>query len=195
VAERIIAAYLLAGGASRAEIVTGSAASRASGIDIVVLGGPESRRIKVKADPYFGTDERKVADRALSFYRADTESYAFEAVANSITREPGWTLASDAQDLYYYCLALLQSPDEIGALLVEPDDVFFSELSVERDELTVLPMQAVRTWFGQHHPEYVPRPVMFDGYAAWCRLVPRHDVERAIPGVRRVGPVFGGIAL
>ena len=193
VAERIIAASMVVGGATRAEVVSADAASHASGVDIVVINGHEARRVKVKADPYFGVDGRKISDRALSFYRADTASFAFEVVANSLTREPGWTLSSDAQDLYYYYLALSQSPEDIAALMSERDEVFFSELTVERDELVVLPMQSVRAWFELHNAEYVPRPVILDGFAAWYRLVPRADGVAAIQGVTCVGSLFEAV--
>ena len=194
VAERIIVAYLGYEGAVPVELIRERVSAHGSFVDIVALAGGESRRIKVKADPYFGTDARKVADRALPFYRASADSYAFEALADTTTREPGWTLASDADDLYYYYLALTQSPDDVSALMTERDEVFFSELAVERDELVVLPMQAVRSWFDTHHAEYTPRPVMHDRGAAWCRLVPREELERAVPGARTVGAVFGQLS-
>jgi hypothetical protein len=144
----------------------------------------------VKADPYFGTDPRKIGDRELVFYRADEGCLAFEAVANSATRELGWTLVSEAQDLYYYYLVLSQTEDEVRALLAEPDEVFFSELAVERDELLVLPMDTLRDWFGAHYQNYPPRPVMGIDSAAWNRLVPRSDLEKAWGRLTSAGAVF-----
>jgi hypothetical protein len=193
VAERIIVAYLVSTGSTHVESIGAPVSAHGVGVDIVAQQGSETRRVKLKADPYYGTDTRKVADRALSFYRPDAHSYAFEALANTATREPGWTLASDADDLYYYYLALAQSPEDVQALMSEREEVFFSELLVERDELVVLPMQPVREWFEIHHPEYTPRPVMHDAGAAWCRLVPRQDVERAVNGIRAVGPIFSAL--
>ena len=79
--------------------------------------------------------------------------------------------------------------------MAEQDEVFFSELAVDRDELIVLPMQTVREWFERHRVEHAPRPILpLDGVAAWYRPVPRQDVERAVEGVRRVRPVFGALA-
>lgn len=190
VAERIIAKHLLVHGATRAEIVSGDSSSHGRDIDIVSIEGKTSRRIKVKADSYFGTDSRKIGDRRLEFYRADSGSLALEAVANSTTREPGWTLVSDAEDLYYYYLAIGQSPDEVRALLSEPDEVFFSEIAIERDELLVLPMRAVKEWFENHYQDYAPRPVMQAGAASWYRLVPRADVEKALGRIQSSGPIF-----
>jgi len=190
VAERIICKHLLVHGASRAETVSADSGTHGSGVDVVAIEGKASRRIKVKADPYFGMDSRKIGDRGLEFYRADSGSLAFEAVANSATREPGWTLKSDADDLYYYYLALGQTPEEVRALLSEPDEVFFSEIAVERDELLVLPMTGVRRWFEDHYQDYAPRPVMQGGAASWYRLVPRADVERALGRIPSSGPIF-----
>ena len=191
VATRIITKYLTVRGATpgrgRGCVRT---ASHGRGVDIVAIEGRVSRRIKVKADPYFGTDSRKIGDRGLEFYRADSGCLAFEAVANTATRELGWTLASEAEDLYYYYLALGQTPDEVRALLAEPDEVFYSEIAVERDELLVLPMDRVRTWFEEHHQDYAPRPVMHDGVASWYRLVPRADLEKALGRVPSSGAIF-----
>ena len=191
VAERIITRHLVLRGASRAEVTSDPS-------------NPHGRRrghrlhrrahrvaaIKVKADPYFGTDSRKIGDRSLAFYRADEGCLAFEAVSNGSTRELGWTLASEAQDLYYYYLALGQTQDEVRALLSEPDEVFFSEIAVERDELLILPMDKVRAWFEDHHQDYSPRPVMHDGVASWYRLVPRADVEKALRRISSSGAIF-----
>jgi len=194
VAERIVTAHLTATGASHVETVGAPVSAHGVGVDLVTLLGSDSRRIKVKADPYFGTDAEKIADRALTFYRSDAGSFAFEALASTATREAGWTLTSDADDLYYYYLALAQGPEEVSALMSERNEVFFSELVVARDELVILPMQPVREWFQEHHSEYTPRPVMHDDAAAWCRLVPRQDVERAIDGIHTVGPIFASLA-
>jgi hypothetical protein len=190
VAERIIAKHLVARGATRAEIVSDGESSYGRDVDIVAIEGGGSRRIKVKADPYFGTDSRKIGDRSLAFYRADERCLAFEAVSNTSTRELGWTLASEAQDLYYYYLALGQTQDEVRALMSEPDEVFFSEIAVERDELLVLPMDQIRAWFEEHHQDYAPRPVMHDMVASWYRLVPRSDLEAALGRLQSSGAIF-----
>lgn len=190
VAERIISKHLLGRGASRAEVISSTANPHGRGVDIVAIEGRGSRRIKVKADPYFGIDSRKIGDRGLPFYRADGGCLAFEAVANSATRELGWTLASEAHDLYYYYLAIGQTADEVRALLAEPDEVFFSEIAVERDELLVLPMAHLREWFEEHYQDYAPRPVMHAGGASWYRLVPRADVEKALGRIPSLGAIF-----
>lgn len=177
-------------GASRADIVSDTSNQHGHDVDIVAIEGRVSRRIKVKADPYFGTDSRKIGDRALAFYRADQRSLAFEAIANGSTREAGWTLSSEAQDLYYYYLALAQPQDEVRALLAERDEVFFSEIAVERDELLVLPMVDVREWFEAHQQDYAPRPVLHEGVASWYRVVPRADLEAALGRISSVGAIF-----
>ena len=190
VAERIIARYLRRGLGSDAEIVSGSVMQAARGIDIIHALDGVRRTIKVKAAPYFGTDQAKIGDRSLVFYRADTGSFAFEAVADAATREPGWIVDSEADDLYYYYLALAQREGEIRALLREPDDVFFAELAVDRDDLTVLPMVATRRWFTSHAEDYTPRPVSLGDRSAWCRLASRADVRASVECARIIGPVF-----
>ncbi len=189
-AGRIVTKHLVMRGAARAEIARTEGTAQGRDIDIITIEGRSGRRIKLKADPYFGTDPRKIGDRSLAFYRVDEGCLAFEAVANSATREPGWALVSDAQDLYYYYLALGQTEDEVRALLSEPDEVFFSELAVERDELLVLPMDALRAWFEANYQDYVPRPVMSLGVASWHRLVPRADLVKALGRVSSAGPIF-----
>jgi hypothetical protein len=195
VAERIIARYLVRIEASDVDVVSGSVVSASRGIDLTYATPDGGRRsIKVKADPYFGTDSKKITDRSLSFYRAETGSFAFESVADAATREPGWMVDSEADDLYYYYLALSQEVEKVRALLRQPDDIFFSEIRVERDDLIVLPMAATRRWFLERAGNYPPRPVSLGERSAWYRLVPRSDVQRQVQGVRIVGPVFPGLA-
>lgn len=166
------------------------------GIDLIVVPTMGGRRsIKVKADAYCGTDPGKIQDRSLAYYRPETNAFALESVADANTRAPGWMLESDADDLYYYYLALGQEPDEVQALLKEPDEIFFSELKVERDELIVLPMDATRTWFAMHADKYPPRPVFNGGTSSWYRLVPRGDIRAQVTGVRIVGAIFSAVSL
>jgi hypothetical protein len=196
VAERIMARYLTRGMSRDVEIVSHFEIYTTRGIDITYTDSAGERRaVKVKADPYFGTDTNKIGDRSLAFYRADTHTFAFESVANASTHEPGWMVDSEADDLYYYYLALGQEEDEVRALLREPDEVFFSEIRVERDDLFVLPMARAREWFATHAEEYPPRPVFAGGASAWYRIVPRDAVRNQVQGVRIVGPVFPGLAM
>lgn len=193
VAERIVAAYLTAAGKADVTVVSGFESFRARSVGITYSSHAGACQIKVKPDPYFGTDPAKVNNRALTFYRADAGSYAFEAVANSATRAPGWMFDSEADDLYYYYLALAQDEDEVRALLGESDDVLFSELKVDRDELWILPMAETRIWFERHFEEYPPRPVMLAGAAAWYRLVPKSDIQRAVPQIKNVGSLSASL--
>lgn len=194
VAERIIARHLEATGKVDVAVVSAYQSLGGRGIDLTYAWQGGQRGIKVKPDAYFGVDPEKVRDRSLLFYREDAGSFAFEAVANSATRAPGWIFESGADDLYYYYLALSQDEDEVSALLTEPDAVFFSELRVDRDDLLVLPMKETREWFGRTFESYVPRPVMLGGVSAWYRLVPRDELEREVRGVKDIGAVFAGLA-
>ena len=190
VAVRIVARWLRERGRLDVQITSGREAMGGRAVDLVYAWQGRSLKIKVKPDPYFGTDEAKIRDRSLTFYRADASAYAFESIANSATREPGWVSDSVADELYYYRIALGQTEDEVRALMSEPDEVFFSELWVDRDELVTMPMDAVRRWFEANADNYQSRPVITDGVAAWYRLVPREDVDSAVQGLAVVGPLF-----
>jgi len=193
VAERIVAAHLRAVGNDDVGIVSGFESFRSRSVDVTFARQGGVHQVKVKPDPYFGIDPAKIKNRALTFYRADAGSYAFEAVANAATRAPGWMFDSEADDLYYYYLALSQEEDELRALLGERDEVLFSELQVDRDELRILPMAETRVWFEQHFEEYPPRPVTLGNAAAWYRLVPKPDIERAVPRIRNVGSLVASL--
>ena len=194
VSERVLAAYLEKQGYSGVHIVSNLAAGYGTpGVDITYRTGGSTRRVKVKADSYFGTDQGKVVDRSRPFYRSDSGHYAFESISNTKTREPGWMFNSDADELFYYYIVLAQTEEEIEALLAEPDEVLFSELDVDRDELRILPMRGTRNWFERHYEEYTPRPVTLEDHVAWYRLIPREDIDSAVTGIRVIGSVFQGI--
>ena len=192
VAERVVADWLERQGA---EVQTTEAGdrSRGRGVDLMCTFADGTRRIKVKADAYYGADPSKAADRSLAFYRASTGSLAIEAIADSATREPGWGLACDADDLYYYFIAISQPEDVVAELAAKSDEDLFAGLEVERDELLVLPMASTIRWFARNIDAYTPRPVALGGVSAWYRLVPRKDVETGVDGVRSVGPIFSSV--
>jgi hypothetical protein len=192
---RIIERYLREGGATGVLRVDGDADPlHLSAVDIVATRAGQSVKIKVKADPYFGTDPRKIADQGLVFYRAPVDCYAFETISHHVTREPGWMVSSAADDLYYYFLALDQTEDEIAVLMDGPDEVFFAELSVERDDLHILPMPSLRAWFEANGDAYTPRPVKLGDHSGWFRIIPVTDIDGAVPGVVGKGPVFSRLS-
>lgn len=193
VAERVVVRWLVQQGKLDVHLTGGLSSLGGRAVDLTYAWQGGQHRVKVKPDPYFGTEPRKVGDRSLTFYRADASAFAFEAVANAATREPGWIFDSSADDLYYYYMAIAQAEDEVAALAGEPDEVFFSELAVDRDELVILPVQPTREWFETNYERYTPRPVMSTGVSAWYRMVPRADIERAVPGIRKIGPIFSAL--
>ncbi|KAF0207302.1 MAG: hypothetical protein Q8S43_06255 [Actinomycetota bacterium] len=187
---RILVRYLRDRGYSDA-IVAGGMQDGAEGIDLFYSAGGRRIGIKVKADSYYGTDPAKIANRELIFYRTSTDSYGLETIADSNTRQPGWVQRSRADELYYYCIALGQTEDEVSALMEEPDEVFFGELKVERDNLRIVPMPGLRAWFDTSADRFATRPVLSEGRSAWYRIVPRAEVDGAVAGIRDVGAVFG----
>ncbi|MBN2822951.1 MAG: hypothetical protein JXR33_07145 [Coriobacteriia bacterium] len=188
VAERIIARYLQDQGAR--EVTLSGVLGDAEGVDLTYVDGGRRVSVKVKADSYFGIDPAKISDRQLTFYRPETHSYGLEVIANTATREPGWVTRSRADVLFYYRIALTQSEDEVAALAEGPDDVFFAELGVDRDDLRIIPMAELRSWFEGAVDHYTPRPVLTGGRSAWYRIVPEGDVEASVSGIRRVGSVY-----
>ena len=191
VAERIISRYLRAEGMKDVSSVTLNRRNGfGDGVDMTYSRLGHVMKVKVKADPYFGLDPQKISDMTRSFYRPDNGDYALEVVAHHLTREPGWVFRSDADELFYYLIALDQSEGEVAALIREQDDVFFEGLRVARDDLRILPMDDVRDWFSLNQAEYASRPIQIGTHSAWYRLIPRVELERVIPSVTRIGSIF-----
>lgn len=194
-AQRIIARYLRhSGGSGVMAVDMASDPQRFAGVDLVYSRAGKAMRVKVKPDTYFGTDPRKIADQERPFYRNQANAYAFETISHHVTRDPGWMFNSVAEELYYYFIAIDQTEQDISALMEEPDEVFFSELAVERDELHILPFDDLRQWFEANHERYMPRPVRIGDHSGWYRIVPVKDIREALPGVQVKGSVFAGAA-
>lgn len=191
VAERILSRWLVRQGRLDVRVTTGGRSAGGRSVDLSYAWQGGRRGVTVKPDPYCGTAPDLIADRSLTFYRADASAYGLEAIANAATREPGWAVDSDADDIYYYFLALAQPEDEVNALMSEPDEVFFAELKVGRDDLVVIPARSLKSWFEANSGEYTSRPVVSGGTSAWYRMVPRADLERGVSGITHPGPVFG----
>jgi hypothetical protein len=194
VAERILSRWLEQRGRIDVRGTNGRESLGGRGVDLSYAWQGSRQLIKVKADPYFGTDAAKIRDRTLAFYRQDSRAFAFEAVANTATKEPGWVIDSPANDVYYYFLVIAQPEDEVRALMGEPDEVFFSELAVDRDDLVIMPMKETREWFERSYQNYPPRPVTVSGASTWVRLVPREDFEKGVSAASVVGEVFRTLA-
>jgi hypothetical protein len=195
VAGRIIEAHLRLDGATTMLATSDADPLVAEGIDLVYNRGGRAVRVKIKPDTYFGADARKVADQDLMFYRGDSGSYAFETISHHLTRGPGWMLNSRADELYYYFLALGQGEAEVAALMEGPDEVFFSELVVDRDELHVLPLPPLREWFEENQERYVPRPIALGDHSGWYRIVPIADIDASVRGNAVRAPIFSRLAL
>ena len=191
VSERIIRAYLLSEGMR--DVVSSSldgADDLGDSVDLRYTKLGDVRRAAIKADPYYGRDPVKADDRDMSFYRSDSGQYAFETIAHHVTREPGWLVRSDADELFYYLVAIEQPEDEVAALASEPDEVFFSELRVGRESLAVMPMADVRDWLAAHEQATMSRPVRVGSHSAWFTIVSRDELELGMDTIQTVGPIF-----
>ncbi len=187
VAGRIIARYLDA--QRKREIVIRHDSAR-DGVDLTYEHLGRTVGVKIKADPYAGYDGAKCSDRTLPFYRPAGHEYALEYLAHHTDRTPGWARGSIADELFYYLLAIDQTEGEVAALLEASDDEFFEGIRIARDDLRVIPMHALQTWFESAQDSYPSRPIQAGDHSAWCRIVPMSELEAAVPGVVRVGPIF-----
>jgi len=194
VAERIVRGYLASLPGVEVLPASDEGSQGKSGVDVTYISIGERRNVKIKPDVYFGSDLAKVKDRTLSLYREDVGRCAIQAVANSSTRAPGWIYTSEADEIFYYYLAISQPEDRVRELLSEPDDGFFSRLQVDRDDLLVLPMAEMRAWFAEQSERCPSRPVAHGDFSAWYRLVPRAEIESSIRGAADRGSIFGGLA-
>jgi hypothetical protein len=193
VSERIIRAYLASlPGVEVASSPNGHSAGE-HGVDVTYIAQGDRRKVKVKPDVYFGSDHAKIADRSLSFYREDAGRCALQAVADSSTRAPGWIFASDADEIFYHYLAITQPEEQVSELMSASDEVFFSRLDVERDDLLVLPMAATRAWFAEQAERSPSRPVAHGDFSAWYRLIPRAEIEAGVGGAMDRGAIFGSL--
>jgi hypothetical protein len=191
VSERIIRAYLLSEGMRDVESSSlDGADDLGDSVDLRYTKLGDVRRAAIKADPYYGRDPVKADERDLSFYRSDSGQYAFETIAHHVTREPGWLVRSDADELFYYLVAIEQPEDEVAALASEPDEVFFGELRVGRDSLSVMPMGDVRDWLASHEQATMSRPVRVGSHSAWFAIVSRDELEFGMDTIQTVGPIF-----
>lgn len=189
VAKRVVGSYLSRnGGVSVALSPAGR--TKPDGVDIRYMMAGKPLTARVQADCYFGTDAEKAADRSLPMYRVESPTYALEEAADVTDKMPGWVVSSTADVLLYYRMAIPRPEAEIAALLESPDEVFFSELGIERDELRIIPFPALRAWFVREADRFTPRPILLDGRMSWCRIVPISELEAAVPGVRVVDSIY-----
>jgi hypothetical protein len=195
VSERVIRAHLISQGMRDVATVSlDGAEGLGDGVALKYSRLGTERRAAIKADPYFGRDPAKSDDRDLPFYRPDSGQFAFETIAHHVTREPGWLVRSDADELLYYMIVVEQPEEEVAALAAEPDEVFFTELRVGRDRLNIMPMSDVRDWISSHERETMSRPVKVGSHSAWFTIVSVADLEAGLSSIETVGPIFDDLA-
>ena len=135
----------------------------------------------------------KTADSALTFYRPPTDLLALEAVADSVSRAPGWALGSEADALYYFRLAIPMNEHELAELVRCDDDALVDGVVADNDDLLIVPMRPLAAWFSANLDRYPSRPVATSEGSGWYRLVPRGDVVGAIQGTRSVDSLLARI--
>jgi hypothetical protein len=191
IAERVIARYLVRSGMREVTIARRVRSNgHGSGVDITYARFGRTVRAKVKADPYCGADPLNADDRSLPFYRPDKGEYALEFASRERGRRAGWALESEADELFYYFVAIAQTEEELAELVEEDDEVFFPRLRVVRDDLRIVPMDGLRTWFRERQGDFASRPVQVGERMAWYRLIPRVEFERSVEGIAHVGGIY-----
>jgi hypothetical protein len=181
---RIVSRFLLDQGSRSVETFPGT-----SGFDIRFDRLGTTVRGRVKSDPYCGQDPVKIEDRSLPFYRADGGDYALQVIAHHVSKEPGWALHPEIDEVFYYMLAVDHTEDDLARLVEEPDETFFGGIRVPRDELHILPMAQIREWLPDHLEQFPSRPISAGDHSAWYRIVPRTQLARAVPGIVHVGSI------
>jgi site-specific DNA-methyltransferase (adenine-specific) len=154
------------------------------------------RRIEVKVDRYIAPDDTTPS----TFARRDTGHFALETVSNDGRGSPGCFLYTTAHDLYYYYLAVSNSPVEVLRYREDGDVAGLLErLKVVRDVLYVLPVQPARDWFLRHKDEFADWETGTMGergesgqplYRTQGKKVPRQRVMAEVPGVQELPDLF-----
>jgi len=159
------------------------------------------RRIEVKVDRYIAPDDTAWG----TFSRRDTGNLALETVSNVRPTlpgndgrgSPGCFLYTTAHDLYYYYLAVSNSPVEVHRYYEDNDvDGILARLKVVRDVLYVLPVQPTRDWFLRRQDEFLDWETGTAGvsgqalYRTQGKKVPRPRVLAEVPGVQEIPSLF-----
>lgn len=151
-------------------------------------------RIEVKVDRYAAP---KDTDSLGTFARRNTGNFALETVSNDERGSPGCFLYTSAHDLYYYYLAVSNSPVEVHRYYEDGDvEGMLARLKVMHDVLYMLPVQPTRDWFLHHQDEFVDWETGTAGasgqalYRTRGKKVPRQRVLAEVPGVREIPDLF-----
>jgi hypothetical protein len=136
------------------------------GIDLVLKYPDHTESVDLKVDSYYGTDESK---KTRGFYNRDSGALILETTSQlrydrtDLERHPdvpGWFFTSQADQIYYYFIAILTPPlilkdilarrrvlDGAGGGADVIDHELLSKLEVERDLLVSYPLKGARAWF------------------------------------------------
>jgi len=150
-------------------------------------------RIEVKVDRYAAPKDAVLG----TFARRDTGNFALETVSNDERGSPGCFLYTSAHELYYYYLAVSNSPVEVHRYHEDGDaEGMLARLKVLRDVLYVLPVQPTRDWFLRRQDEFVDWETGTAGasgqalYRTRGKKVPRQRVLAEVPGVQEIPDLY-----
>lgn len=182
----------------------------ARGIDLVVEA-PQSYSIDLKVDSYIGSNpERKIRGMC----NPDSKMILIETLSQlQYDRKkediPGWFFTSNADEVFYYYLALLNEPNELNpiySLYKEAitqhreteaiEDQLIRSLKVDRDLLVTYDLKKARLWYTRTGFKL---PISWSGapnptYVTVSRRIPRSQfLEPEGPG-RNLGSIYAKVA-
>ncbi len=180
------------------------------GIDFIVEGG-ESYSIDLKVDSYIGRDKtRKIRGQC----NPDTNMILIETLSQlqydrRRSDVPGWFYTSEADEIYYYYLAVINDPEELNGLYDEYrsrikskmdlkpiEDKLIRAMKVDNDLLISYKLKEAREWLsknmdtlkisysGATNPTYVTVSLRIPRESFLTPSGPGRDLGRIYPGIR-----------
>ncbi len=180
------------------------------GIDFIVEGR-ESYTIDLKVDSYIGKDKaRKIRGQC----NPDTEMILLETLSQlqydrRRSDVPGWFYTSEADEIYYYYLAVINDPEKLNGLYDEyrsciksnmdlkpVEDKLIQAMKVDNDLLVSYKLKEAREWLsknkdtlkisysGATNPTYVTVSLRFPRESFLKPNGPGRNLGRIYPGIR-----------
>ncbi|MGA8904097.1 MAG: hypothetical protein WB661_03720 [Candidatus Bathyarchaeia archaeon] len=180
------------------------------GIDFIVEG-KDSLSIDLKVDSYIGTDKgRKIRSQC----NPDTNMILIETLSQlqydrRRSDVPGWFYTSEADEIYYYYLAVINDPQELNELYDEYrshikskmnlkpiEDRLIQAMKVDNDLLVTYDLREARKWLsedmdklkisysGATNPTYVTVSLRIPRQSFLAPNGPGRNLGRIYPGIR-----------
>lgn len=179
------------------------------GIDLIV-GDKKTYSIDLKTDSYIGSDpERKIKGQC----NPDSGVTLFETISQlqynrSKADVPGWFFTSEADEIYYYYLAVLNDPRELNDIYSEykvkvkakeglgsVEDKLIRMLRVDNDLLLIYNLKEARRWLSENESTL---PLSYSGatnptYVTVSLRIPREIFVQPRGPAKNVGRIFPNV--